>query len=103
MATDANAPKDLEQRSVCGTVGAGEVDILNVEPTAEDKENNNVHAAAQTPRMLFRRYRLARECCKPRHTPCPSLDNMATLSQLVNPCVAGACRLAAAEGQRHVP
>jgi hypothetical protein len=49
MATDANAPKDLEQRSVCGTVGAGEVDILNVEPTAEDKENNNVHAAAQDP------------------------------------------------------
>jgi len=25
------------------------VDILNVEPTAEDKENNNVHAAAQDP------------------------------------------------------
>jgi hypothetical protein len=49
MATDANAPKDLEQRSVCGTVGAGVVDILNVEATAKDKENNNVHAAAQDP------------------------------------------------------
>ena len=47
IATDANAPEDLRQRGVCGTVGAGDVEMLDVETTANDKENTDVHAAAQ--------------------------------------------------------
>ena len=46
IATDANAPNDLEQRSFCGNIGDGRVEMLDVETMAEDKENNNVHAAA---------------------------------------------------------
>ena len=47
MSIDDFAEEDLEQRGFCGAVGAGEVDVGNVEITTEDKENNNVHAATQ--------------------------------------------------------
>ena len=103
MATDANAPKDLEQRSVCGTVGAVWSIFSMWRPRRRTRRTTTSTLPPKTPRMLFRRYRSTLKCCSARHVPRPSLDEMATPSHPVDGHAAGASQVAAAEGQQHVP
>ena len=46
IATDANAPEELGQRSACVNVGVGDVATAEEHNVSEDKENSDVHAAA---------------------------------------------------------
>ena len=46
MATDVNAPEDLGQRDACVNFGVGDVAMADEHNVPEDKENNDVHAAA---------------------------------------------------------
>lgn len=45
IAMDANAPQDSGRRGFCVTVGMDDVDMTDQHSVAEDKENNDVHAA----------------------------------------------------------
>ena len=49
MTLDANAEEDLGQHSSCATVGVGDAHMLDVEASAEDKQNTHVYAAAGNP------------------------------------------------------
>ena len=103
IATVANAPEESGQRGSSVTIGAGEVKMLDVETTAEDKENSDVHAAAQdledapskvsnAPPVLHRTNFL------------PPLTRWYGHTLTVRKCLcAGASGGAADEGRRHVP
>ena len=103
MSIDDKAEEELGQRGSCVTVGACDATMADVDTSAEDKENNDGHAAVATPEDAPSKV--------PNASPIllrillgPPLTRSDSHALTARKCLcAGASGCAAAEGRPHVP
>ena len=103
MSIDDKAEEELGQRGSCVTVGACDATMADVDTSAEDKENNDGHAAVATPEDAPSKV--------PNASPIllrillgPPLTRSDSHALTARKCLcAGASGCAAAKGRRHVP
>ena len=81
ITTDANAPEDLGQRCACFNFGVGDVAMADEHNVSEDKENNDVHAAAGEVEDAASKVTIAPRVLRSAPYTKPLTHDVATLSQ----------------------